>query len=470
MLKVRVVLLLPRGREHRGARRLSAGGRAGRGRPGGRAVVLEEQPRRPAAAPTRCPARAACSCRCAPAADRSASSASTATRRRGTHPPPARPRRAPPARCADRPGGGRRSSGCNLAEDVDRSRLLAETERLRSALLTSISHDLRTPLASILGAASSLENYARCSTMPGGTTCWRTIREEAERLNRFVGNLLDMTRLESGALRAEAGARWTSARWWARRLARARTRARRPPRGDGARRRPAAAAPRSRAVRAGAVQPARQRRQVRARGSTVRLRAWPSRGGRAREVKLQVIDEGPGIPPDALARSLRQVPPRPRRRPPARRHRAGAGDLPRLRRGDGRQHDAPPTGATDPARCSPSPCRCPRHDRTMRADRGRRAGDPPPAAHQPERAGLPDRGGRHRRRGAGGDRPRAAGRRHPGSRPARPRRPRGHPRGAARQPGADRGADLAGVRARQGGGARPRAPTITSPSRSASAS
>ena len=53
----------------------------------------------------------------------------------------------------------------NLAEDVDRARLMAETERLRSALLTSISHDLRTPLASILGAISSLRAYSRSSTM-----------------------------------------------------------------------------------------------------------------------------------------------------------------------------------------------------------------------------------------------------------------------------------------------------------------
>src|SRR6185436_14006426 len=47
----------------------------------------------------------------------------------------------------------------NLAEDVDRAKLAAEAERLRSALLTSISHDLRTPLASILGSATSLTRY-----------------------------------------------------------------------------------------------------------------------------------------------------------------------------------------------------------------------------------------------------------------------------------------------------------------------
>ena len=88
----------------------------------------------------------------------------------------------------------------SLAEDVDRARLLAETERLRSALLTSISHDLRTPLASILGAASSLESYDDLLDAAGKRDLLRTIQEEAERLGRFVANLLDMTRLEAGAL------------------------------------------------------------------------------------------------------------------------------------------------------------------------------------------------------------------------------------------------------------------------------
>jgi len=88
----------------------------------------------------------------------------------------------------------------NLAQDIDRNRLNAETERLRSALLTSISHDLRTPLASILGAASSLKSYG--STLDGAAKeeLLGSILEEAERLNRFIANLLDMTRLESGAV------------------------------------------------------------------------------------------------------------------------------------------------------------------------------------------------------------------------------------------------------------------------------
>jgi two-component system sensor histidine kinase KdpD len=88
----------------------------------------------------------------------------------------------------------------DLAEDIDEVRLTAETERLRNALLTSISHDLRTPLASILGAASSLRSYGSLHDDASREELLATIQEEAERLNRFVGNLLDMTKLESGVL------------------------------------------------------------------------------------------------------------------------------------------------------------------------------------------------------------------------------------------------------------------------------
>ena len=78
--------------------------------------------------------------------------------------------------------------------------MLAETERLRAALLTSISHDLRTPLASILGTVSSLRSYADKYDASDRDELLATLESEAERLNRFVGNLLDMTRLESGAI------------------------------------------------------------------------------------------------------------------------------------------------------------------------------------------------------------------------------------------------------------------------------
>jgi two-component system sensor histidine kinase KdpD len=88
----------------------------------------------------------------------------------------------------------------NLALDVDKAKIAAETERLRSALLTSISHDLRTPLASIMGAATGLLTYRASLDETAQDELIRTIQEEADRLNHFIGNLLDMTRLESGAI------------------------------------------------------------------------------------------------------------------------------------------------------------------------------------------------------------------------------------------------------------------------------
>jgi len=88
----------------------------------------------------------------------------------------------------------------NLAADLDEARILAETERLRSALLTSISHDLRTPLAAILGAATSLRSYGELYDQGVRDELISTVQDEAERLNRFVTNLLDMTKLEAGVL------------------------------------------------------------------------------------------------------------------------------------------------------------------------------------------------------------------------------------------------------------------------------
>jgi len=87
-----------------------------------------------------------------------------------------------------------------LAHDLDNARLVAETDRLRSALLTSISHDLKTPLASILGAITSLRTYSKAYDEAAKEQLMAMVQEEAERLNRFIANLLDMTRLESGAV------------------------------------------------------------------------------------------------------------------------------------------------------------------------------------------------------------------------------------------------------------------------------
>jgi two-component system, OmpR family, sensor histidine kinase KdpD len=86
----------------------------------------------------------------------------------------------------------------HLVEDIDRVKRDAEADRLRSALLTSISHDLKTPLASVLGAAGALRDLPLDTTAKADLVA--TIIDEAERLNRFIANLLDMTRLESGAV------------------------------------------------------------------------------------------------------------------------------------------------------------------------------------------------------------------------------------------------------------------------------
>ena len=87
-----------------------------------------------------------------------------------------------------------------LVEDLDRAKRTVEADRLRSALLTSISHDLKTPLAGILGAASTLRGLSGALDEHAKTDLIATIIDEAERLNRFIANLLDMTKLESGAV------------------------------------------------------------------------------------------------------------------------------------------------------------------------------------------------------------------------------------------------------------------------------
>jgi two-component system, OmpR family, sensor histidine kinase KdpD len=89
----------------------------------------------------------------------------------------------------------------HLVEDLDRAKLTVETDRLRSALLTSISHDLKTPLAAILGAAGAMRDLASALDDKAKADLLGTIVDESERLNRFIANLLDMTKLESGAIK-----------------------------------------------------------------------------------------------------------------------------------------------------------------------------------------------------------------------------------------------------------------------------
>jgi len=87
-----------------------------------------------------------------------------------------------------------------LAQQTEHARVEIEAERLRSALLSSVSHDLRTPLAIIAGASSTLlaDDAALDSATHRELT--QTMYDESERLNRLVRNLLDMTRLQGGAV------------------------------------------------------------------------------------------------------------------------------------------------------------------------------------------------------------------------------------------------------------------------------
>ncbi len=87
-----------------------------------------------------------------------------------------------------------------LAEDLDRERLSAENDRVRAVLFNSISQDLKAPLASIMGAATTLAAQDDSLEQKPRSALIRTVQDQAERLNRFIGNLLDMTRLETGRM------------------------------------------------------------------------------------------------------------------------------------------------------------------------------------------------------------------------------------------------------------------------------
>jgi two-component system, OmpR family, sensor histidine kinase KdpD len=91
-----------------------------------------------------------------------------------------------------------------LADEAQGAEVRAEAERLRNSLLSSVSHDLRTPLTAISGAVNTvLENGQRLDDETRHDLL-DSAREEAERLSRLVGNLLEMTRIESGALQPKA--------------------------------------------------------------------------------------------------------------------------------------------------------------------------------------------------------------------------------------------------------------------------
>jgi two-component system sensor histidine kinase KdpD len=88
----------------------------------------------------------------------------------------------------------------HLAEEAQQAQVRVETERLRNSLLSSVSHDLRTPLATITGAATTMLDSGAKLDVKTRQELLESVREEADRLNRLVQNLLEMTRLESGAV------------------------------------------------------------------------------------------------------------------------------------------------------------------------------------------------------------------------------------------------------------------------------
>ena len=175
----------------------------------------------------------------------------------------------------------------------------AETERIRNALLSSISHDLRTPLAVISGASSSLAEGGERMAPDERRALAQSIFRESQSMSELVAKVLQMTRLESGGL--------TLARDWCshrrdRRVGGAPPQAapRRPPGHGRHAGRPAARARRRRADRAGARQPARERRAPHAAAHAgAPARARPRR---KRAASVSVEDFGPGLPEGDLER------------------------------------------------------------------------------------------------------------------------------------------------------------------------
>jgi len=88
-----------------------------------------------------------------------------------------------------------------FSRQAEQAQILQARENLERALLNSISHDLRTPLVSVTGVLSSLKEEGAHLSEKARRELLETACGEAERLNRFVGNLLDMTRIEAGAVR-----------------------------------------------------------------------------------------------------------------------------------------------------------------------------------------------------------------------------------------------------------------------------
>jgi two-component system sensor histidine kinase KdpD len=184
-----------------------------------------------------------------------------------------------------------------LVADVDQANLAAEADRLRSALLTSISHDLKTPLASIMGAAGTLKDFATTLPEDDRADLLASIIDESERLNRFIANLLDMTRIESGAMQPNSALHYpgdivgSALKRTTKILSHHKTEMRMP-----------ADLPMVRVDpvlfeqvlfnlfdNAGKYAPEQ---------STITVKGWTESG----QFNLQIVDEGPGLPPDDLER------------------------------------------------------------------------------------------------------------------------------------------------------------------------
>jgi two-component system sensor histidine kinase KdpD len=90
-----------------------------------------------------------------------------------------------------------------LSKAENRTKILEESDRLKTAILSSVSHDLRTPLASIQAAASSLYDSSVALEPEARVEMQSLLLEETEHLNQLVGNLLNMSRLEAGALKPQ---------------------------------------------------------------------------------------------------------------------------------------------------------------------------------------------------------------------------------------------------------------------------
>ena len=174
-----------------------------------------------------------------------------------------------------------------LAREAVKAASMQENEKVRDALLSSLSHDLRTPLAAITGAATSLRALGDKMSAAERLELLSSIEEETARLSRFVSNLLDMSRIEAGGLKVKRdlvdvadvvqGAVERSRKAFPKQPVQREPRAR-----------SAVRARRRQAARAGAVQPARQCAQIcgrqrrdhprRARKATRSCLASPTRG------------------------------------------------------------------------------------------------------------------------------------------------------------------------------------------------